>query len=373
LFEWLIDPYNYPFWVIIIAIIAVAIFTISRYLSTPIKFIYPNAKFEAIGNPFVKEKELNRLLDSKNLTTLKDSLNTLRDYKVSGENAFEMQHSLDENLVKTIEMMRRDSSKKMSDFYDVYLEKLDIYLIKNELKRKIEGKKTETNVLEDAVLPKTRELLQKLQYAEKKDIPGVLKKYGFEKDILEVVSNVDIDFLTLDTLLDKHVINRFKQVKVPRKCEETKQRFVNIMLDIQNIKNILRAKHIGYDETTCSKLFLGAGQEIATWKFKELAEAENVSQVILHLEGTSYYDSLKDSIEVYNKEKSVQLLENTLDGYFLKTMKELSVQNYTHIGPTLRFIVSKEFEIKNLKIIAKGLAENLPSGFTKNLLTVEAV
>jgi V/A-type H+-transporting ATPase subunit C len=373
LFEWIIDPYNYPFWILIISIIAVTIFAISRSLSTPIKFIYPNAKFEAIGNPFVGEKGLNHLLDSKNLTTLKDSLNTLKDYNVSGENVYELQLSLDENLNKTIEMMRKDSSKKMNDFYEVYLEKLDSYLIKNELKRKIEGKKTERDTVEDAIFPKTKELLQKLRDAEKKDIPNILKKYGFEQDILESISNENIDILTLDICIDKHVINRFKQVKVPRKCEEAKQRFVNSILDVQNIKNLLRAKQIGYDEATCSKLFLGAGQEIATWKFKELTEAENVSQVILRLEGASYYTPLKDSIEMYNKENSVQILENALDGYFLKIVKELSIQNYTNIGPTIRFIVSKEFEIKNLKIIAKGLAENLSLDFTKSLLTMEAV
>ena len=86
------------------------------------------------------------------------------------------------------------------------------------------------------------------------------------------------------------------------------------------------------------------------------------------------YRSLRQyerAIEDYNKEKSVQILENRLDRFFLKHITEISTKNYVTIGPTLRFIVSKEFEIQNLKIIAKGVAENLSSDFTKKFLIME--
>ncbi len=75
----------------------------------------------------------------------------------------------------------------------------------------------------------------------------------------------------------------------------------------------------------------------------------------------------------YNKEKSVQLLEVALDQRFLKIVKDISTQNYISIGPTIRFLISKEFEIMNLKIIAKGIAENLSKDFIKKFLVLEGV
>jgi len=372
LFEWLLDPYDYPFWILFISIIAVVIGIISRSFSTYVKFVYPTAKFEAIGNPFIGEKELSRILDSKDLSGFKDSLNVLKDYNVDGENTYDLQRSLDDHFIQTIEMMRKDSSKKMDDFYDVYIGKLDIYLVKNELKNKLEGKKIEEVKVDEAILPSTRELLQKLIDAEKKDLPEILKDYGFEKEVIDAISEENIDFLTIDTAIDKHVLNRFKQVRVPHKCEQAKQKFVNSMIDILNIKNVLRAKQLGYEEASCKKLFLGDGQEIASWKFEEISEVDQVSQVISSLEGTSYYGVLKDAIEQYDKEGSVQVLENVLDGLFLKLVKDISVQNYINIGPTIRFLVSKEFEIKNLKIIAKGVGENLSSDIIKSFLIKEA-
>jgi vacuolar-type H+-ATPase subunit C/Vma6 len=41
------------------------------------------------------------------------------------------------------------------------------------------------------------------------------------------------------------------------------------------------------------------------------------------------------------------------------------------IGPTFRYIISKEFEIKNLKIITKGIGEEISSDIIKPLLIRE--
>lgn len=368
----LLDPNSYPFWIIIIAIIAGAIAIISRPFSTYIKFVYPNAKFEAIGNPFITEKELSRIVDSKDLNDFKDTLNALKDYKVSGENTFDIHQSLDNHLIQTMDMMRKDSSKKMNDFFDTYLMKIDIYLIKNALKNKIKDNEIDEKIISEAILHSTKKVIRELSESEKENIPNLLKNYGFEKEIREAVSEESVDFLKLDTLIDKHIITKLRQMKVPHKCNNAKQKFVNTLIDILTIKNVLRAKQLGYDEDSLKKLFIGEGQEIASWRFKEMTGLESVPHVISSLEGTSYYNALKEVIEIYNREKSVQVLENALDIHFLKLIKDISTQNYVTIGPTIRFLVSKEFEIKNLKIIAKGRAEGLTSDIINKHLIMEA-
>jgi V/A-type H+-transporting ATPase subunit C len=368
----ILDPNSILFWILIVTVIAGAAAVISRPFSTYVKFVYPNAKFEAMGNPYVEDKTLSSIVDSKNLADFKESLNASKDYKVEGETTYEIQESLDNTFLQTIEMMKKDSSKKMNEFYNTYLEKIDIYLVKNILKNKLLEKTSDETIISRSVLPNTKELLQKIIDAEKEDLQNILKTYGFPEEIIDSISDKDTDFLQLDSSIDKYVINKFKEVKVPYKCEQAKQKFVKTMIDIQNIKNVLRAKQLSYDEQSCMKLFLGDGKEIASWKYKETAEVDSVSQVISSLEGTSYYNELKDAIEQYNKEQSVQVLENALDRNFLKQMKDISTQNYVTIGPTIKFLVSKEFEIKNLKIVAKGVDEHLSSELIKGFLIKEA-
>lgn len=370
--EIFLDPYNYPFWVLIVAIIFGVIALISRPFSTYVIFTYPNAKYEAIGNPFITEKELNRVIDTKDLTAFKDTLNASKDYDLSGDNTYEIQQSLDDNFIKTIDMMQKDSSKKMHDFFNTYIEKLDVYLIKNTIKNKLENQKIDEKIINKTKLLTTKTLIQKIIESDKQNLPEIIKNYGFTKDVIEAVSEEPIDFLKIDTTIDKHIIHRFREIKVPYKCENAKQKFINTLIDTITIKNILRAKQLGYDEESCKKLFLGEGQEIAPWKFKEITEVDSVPHVISSLEGTTYYDALKDVIEDYNKDKSVQVLENALDNNLLKLVENISTKNYVTIGPTIRFIVSKEFEIENLKIISKGISENLSSDIIKKFLIKEA-
>ena len=370
--EWILDPYNLFFWILVSSIIVVIIGLIFRPFLTHVKFAYPNALFEAMGNPYITDKELSSIVESKNLDTFKETINSIKDYNVAGEDTYSLQKSLDDTFIETVEMMRNNSSKKLNDFFDAYLERVDIYLVKNQLKKKIEGKVIEEGILDEAVLPSTKELLQKVMDVEKGELSTILKDYGFEQELMDALSGEPVDFLTVDTAIDKHVINRFQQVKVPYKCEQATNNFIKIMIDIRNIKNLLRAKQLGYDVESCKKLSIGEGREIASWKFNEMTEVDSVSQVISSLEGTSYYDVLKDSIEQYNKEDSVQILETALDGLFLKRVRDISMQSYISIGPTIRFLVSKEFELKNLKIIAKGVDENLSSDIIKNFLVTEA-
>lgn len=369
--ESLLDPNSIFFWMLIIIVLAGAVAAISRPFSSYIKFVYPNAKFEAMGNPFIGEKELESVVESKDIISFKETINTLKDYNISGGDTYSMQRSLDDNFIETVNMMRNDSSKKMNDFYDIFLEKQDMPLIKDIIISKIKGNEFSDAKIDAAILPTTKQFLNKIYDAEKTDLSDLLKEYGFDEEVIESISKDDHDFLEIDTQINKFIINKFKQTRVPYKCEDGKQRFLKTLIDLYNIKNILRGKQLGYDEKEVKKLFIGEGREIAPWKYNELAELETVSNVITNLEGTSYYDTLKDNIENYNQEKSVQIFETVLDEALLKMVREISTQNYTTIGPTIRFLVSKEFEIRNLKIIVKGINENISPEIIKSFLVKE--
>ena len=368
--ETILDPTNPIAWILIGLILAGAIAVIYRPFSTYVKFVYPNAKYEAIGNPYITERELNKLVESKNIDNLKETLNTNKDYKITGENVYELHKSLDNHLIKTIEQMKKDTPQKMRYFFDTYLEKLDFYLIKNVVKNRLRNIDVDKKILENAFLSQTKKILQKLIDADKNKVPEILQNYGFSEEINDVLKNEEIDFLKLDIIFDTYIINKFKQTPVPYKCETGKNRFINYLVDTLNIKNVLRAKQLGYNEEQCKSLFLGEGQEIPLWKFNELAEADSISQLISSLEDTSYYDPLKNSIEDYNRENSIQILENALDRNFLTTVRDISMQNYVSIGPVIRFLVSKEFEIRNLKSIVKGVGENISSDIIKHVLII---
>jgi len=372
LLDLLFDPAGYPFWILIVAVIAGAIAILSRPFSTYVKFVYPNAKYEAMGNPYVTEKNLSSATESKTLNDFKDTLNNSKDFKIIGDTTYEIQKSIDDSFYQTVEMMKKDSSKKMHAFFDIYLEKIDMYLIKKELRNKLKNGEVNDKSIEQAILSSTKKLLYGIKEAEREKLSEILLDFDFHEDIAKELANEEIDYMEIDNEVDKYIINKFKKVKVPYKCNEGKEKFIKTYLDIYNIKHVLRCKQLGFDKETCMKYFNGEGREIAKWKYEELSELDGVAQVITRLEGTTYYNILKDSIEEYNREKTVQILENKLDSLFLNLIKEISLKNYSTIGPTLRFLIFKEYEIQNLKVIAKAISEELSNDLTKKFLVMEA-
>ena len=371
MFEIIMDPNSYPFWIIVISVIALAVAVIFRPFSSYMKFVYPNAKYETIGNRYIKEKELNSIVETASIDSFKEKLNSSKDYEIKGNTSQEIQYSLDQNFKNTVVMMKKDSSKKMDKFFDTYLEKNDFYLIKKELKNRIVNNNVHDRSIDKVHFRENKKLLSRLKDAEKEELPNILTDYGFPREIKEELSKEEIDFLILDKIIDRYYFDKMLSVKVPYKCTKGKNQLIKRFIDINNIKNVLRAKQMDYKLEEILKLFISEGFEIPKWKFEEIADSDSVSQAISALEGTSYYDPLKNSIDRYNEEKSVQIFENALDSIYLKLIKDISQDNYVTIGPTIRFLTGKEFEIRNLKVISKGISDKLNSDLIKELLIME--
>ena len=60
-------------------------------------------------------------------------------------------------------------------------------------------------------------------------------------------------------------------------------------------------------------------------------------------------------------EKDLQILELSLDRYYLDEVVSLSMKSSLTVGPTIRFLISKEFETRNLITVLRGLHYKLSS------------
>ncbi len=364
--EVLLDPNSAYMWILVVTLIAGAVATISRPFSSFLKFVYPTAKYEAMGNPFIAQASLQRLLESGTLQAFVEQLNTHKDYQIQGTTASEVQHHLDKVFIQTIEQMKKDNSKKMHPFYDTYLEYHDRKYVKTVLNLKRKQKHIDETLLKQPVSSKIKKIVSSLAITEQGTVPDILKSYGFPPSFFLLMQDDEID-----AGIDRFFIHRLDAVQVPYKCQKAKHLYVKRLIDIISMQQILRAKHRHMNEAACNPLFIDDGYEIPEWKFKELCKANDVSEVITLLEGTSYVSVLKyvkDTIKI----TSVQPYEDALDQHMLTVIRDISTQYYTSIGPSLRFLVTKEIEITNLKIIAKGLSERMPLESIKSLLRMEA-
>ncbi|HID25745.1 MAG TPA: hypothetical protein EYP23_04710 [Thermoplasmata archaeon] len=360
---------DYLMWFTAVTLLSIAVGFMSWKVAPYFKFAYPTAKVQAIGNPFVREKELQQLLESKSLDSFKNNLNSFKDYSVEGVTAAEIQRSLDQHFLRAVRMIQKDGPKKLRKFYDAYLEIVDGGMIKHVLKAKI----MEEEIKEElpVILPESKEVIGIIKSTPLEELVSVLKERGFDEEVVEALKDGGKDVVALDVAMDKWFLGKLKSVKTPREVTKIKNEFVARLMDIRNIRNLLRAKQLGYRREDCEKLFIAEGQEVPRWMFKEMVTADGSGSLIDVLQGTFYFPFLKKELDRGGGEKSMQPFENALDKALLEVAGSLSIKNFPLFGPLLRFIIAKEFEIRNLKVIAKGIEENVGVGRIKPLLIME--
>jgi len=328
------------------------------YRSVPyIRYAYPTAKAESIGNPFLTSRSLDQLLEVRSLNSFKSMINAHKDFEVEGEDAEEIQRSLDQHMLDVIQTLKKECPKDDREFFDGFLEYLDGYGFKAFLISKLENKEAEIRLLSDNF----RRVAGLIRGSDPDKIPGILKRFGID------VSG-DLNPVEIDVGISKYVLKRLKEARVSRVSRSAKDEFVDRLVDIENVRNILKAKIYGFGN--CEGLFLGEGKEIAEWRFRDICRSRDLEGLISGLEGTSYHEIIKKGYDDSKRYGNIQLLEKSLDEILLKEAKDLSIKNFPFLGTLIKFLVSRYFELRNLKIIAKGIEEGLSKDRIKPLLLV---
>ena len=165
--------------------------------------------------------------------------------------------------------------------------------------------------------------------------------------------------LPIEASLDKYLLQNLLRASATPEDDNTNYLhiYVGTMVDVANIKIIIRAKadNLMYDDI--EPYMISDGYQIREWKLKELMEAEDIAGVISSLEGTDYAPMLSDAMSDFTETNSMAGFENALDSHMNETAKKISLKNQFGIGPMIGFLSRKEREIKNLKIIARGKRE----------------
>ena len=315
------------------------------------KFSYSNAKFAAIPVTFLKEKEISRLLEVTNIEELKNNVAS-REFVLKGEKIGEIQESIDDSLFNIIKMAKKDSPKNVSQFYDAYMKKLDCYAVKEALFAIKRGGEIENK----ARMKDDREMIEKIK-ANPEMANDILKEYGWQISIDKSEEEIERD-------VELMAIKFLEDVKLKKVHKKLVDKFIKSMIDVLNLRAILRGKYYGLP------IYLyGEGWEISKWKLDELLKIDAVQEIVSMMEGTSYYDPLKNSITEFEKH-GVIAFEIALDKALLKIARDIANDNPLGIGPGIRFVIEKEMEARNLKIVVKAVGEGMPDT-AKKLVVVE--
>ncbi len=379
----LADPGNYYFWVITVSITLAIIIILKgkiQMLYTITSFAYPNAKFNAVGNDYIKKSELEALIEARSFQDASGILAT-RNYPVKdAKHADEAESSLNEYNIKSLEDILHDIPTGLHPLIKLYLKKYEVGIIKRVLRQQLTASFTRGRGVKGRMAGKpvakagasgaeirpvgelTQDIIQQMLESERADeIADLFGKTPFGKELREAIHEYDGNFQKIENILDKYVFNELRKadMEVSYTVATPTKAFIDHLLDISNIKLLLRAKRKGFDAETCKGMLYPSGLILSNWKLEQMCEASDVPELAAELEGTKYFQVIKDLISNYEKTRDVSPLEIALDKYLLRLVVELAIQHTTTAGPTIRYMVSREYENRNIRTILHGLEEGL--------------
>lgn len=276
-----------------------------------------------------------------------------------------------ENLARVFAQIINFSEGHLKVMLSAYLDRWDVRNIKTILRGKRYGAPTREIV--DRLVPAgsfTEEFLHELAGMQTMDeIFKALEGTRFQRALVrlgkapsELTDLADYED-TLSHLYFEELLNAIPPATFGSKLF---RRFVRRDIDLLNVKTVLRLWTYGLNPDR--DVFLENGLEL---KKEELRKMLTLDQAALLTRASEfpYYDEISEDLK-HVKETGVSSLFRKLEKHRLEIAAEYAHLYPLSVIPVLLYILSKEREVENLTIIARGKESGLPIDVIKDLLVI---
>ena len=319
----------------------------------PKEKFYPYAigRIRVIENNLLNFNQFTQLVDAK---TMEDALKILKDkgYNVVNENELsDFENILTAETVKTYKLLREMLDN--NHFFSVFLGELDYHNLKAILKSSIspienagylaDGGNISIGILEKAIANKNYE-----------DLPAHMAEC-IEK-ALEAYAETG-DGQLIDIIADKATF-AFMVKEASLNSDKSLSEYVKTVIDLTNIKNIMRIKKMKKNISDFEAVFLAEGSLDKDF-FSKVWEEENPA---IAFRATPYSLVCTDSLQ-----NDLSAFEKDCDNFIMAKMKAKK-NDPLSLQAVSGFLYAKKAEIKNIRIILSGKVNNIDPQIIKSRL-----
>lgn len=319
------------------------------------KYPYTYARVAAMRSKLINKQQYHKLMKMElnslikfleEETTYKEQIDKLA-INYSGVDLIE--HSLNENLVKTTEKLRRISPLELEPIINSYVLIYDIENIKTILrakKGKFSREYAESLLIPAGILSKEH----LLELLKKESLSDIAKSVKFKGHNFEAELKIKTDNLAeIENQIDRWYLQELNKVAILLPKEgELISRFVKDQITIANIKTMLRLKKEDADKSLFAKFMFPAGN-IPRSNLIKMATQHSINEMIEQLKRTTYGSAFAEG-NIGN----IIDYELALDKLHVNRNQLRVHQNPLTVLSIISFMFAKYIEVKNLKTLVKA-------------------
>ncbi len=288
----------------------------------------------------------------------------------SGADLLEL--ALNRSLAGSFKKLLRISPTKLDSLIMEYAKRKDIEDIKTILRGKFTNA-SEKSILSSITAAGTLSMDFLISLMKKESIEEVLKNnkivdFSLLRDGLKDL-NEKKTLVSIENALDKYYYKRLIDFsKTLPKQGALFRDFLAREVEILNILTLLRLKKSKFGKDLIKDFIIPCRG--LTTKMLDLAGVDDLDQITGTLERTEYKDAIEKGIEEFKKTGSLITLETELYTYLLKDATRLLHEHPLTVGVILGYMLAKDIEVRNLKIIVKGKHLGLNEDFIEKQLVL---
>ncbi|MCD6363745.1 MAG: V-type ATPase subunit [Synergistetes bacterium] len=327
------------------------------------KYVYAAARVRYLENELLPISFFHRLIDAE---TIKD----IR--KLLGETVYGLREAEDFDILWEDELRRVSSilrevlpGNRLKKFflysYDLFNLKV---LFKNRVLAKRGGRKNWDVLVDMGTVPLDRliSIIENEQYVYlpfyRRDGVYILS------ELLESMEKAELDTRFIDITLDKLYFHFM--LEEARELEEPfLKEYMKTLIDLTNIMTFFRVKLAEQPKSFLADVLIPDGM---LDEDKLVESYQDSSDVLVKNTAYSPYGKLiEEMANVYEESKNLALLERLVDNYLIDYAKRCKFIMFG-IQPIVGFMIAKEMEVKNLRIVITGKHAGVPGNILRERL-----
>lgn len=173
----------------------------------------------------------------------------------------------------------------------------------------------------------------------------------------------------LEDHLDKcYYENLLKSINPSSRPSQLFLDYIKHEIDTKNLETILKLKIEKIYGETVMEYFIPGGKQIDRRLALQLANAESVEAAMSDIAQLDIYEDIKDGLE--NSSSTLKGVMVGMKKYRMDMAKKFSHLYPLSVIPVLDFMIHKENEVNNIRIVARGIDSGLDRETIKQLLVI---
>jgi vacuolar-type H+-ATPase subunit C/Vma6 len=174
--------------------------------------------------------------------------------------------------------------------------------------------------------------------------------------------------LLAQTKLDNKYYENMLNVSKTISAGHVFSKILGLTIDLTNLQIIIRAI-IGGIGAEIAEYAIAGGYMITGQAIKDLSSSE-LAEVPTKLGGTPYQDIAKEVLSSYETTKSISAVSEIIDKHKFRLAKEMLSSRLLPSLAMAWYLILKEVEIRNLRLVLKTIVDGVPVQEIKNYLVM---